>query len=420
MAISKLAGALVASSAAAALIVGLTAEAQPRQQVTGPTAVYWASAKTVAGFGAGASGRPSMMGMMMGGGGGNNAPLGYLTLQLGSTRTAPSPSADHAPPPGLRVGRLLPLTSPEPTPRPQRAPDQMPDQSQQPQGKIMIFWGCGEHAGPGQPITLDFARMTPEQAAGVMAQTLRNVTFTRENPPSPTRFATYGEWPNSRSRDNKVPMGGSLVGDHLVRGNYTPDIRFSLTPEQDMLAQIQMTQNAKNPSGSAGLAWRPVGRSLAYFVTLMGGQEGRGGQGSTAVMWTSSNVQMLGWAMPEYLAPGDIPRLLQQGVLLPPTTTACTIPQEVLRAAPQAMFTTIAYGPETNIAYPPRPANVATPWNIEYQVKVRTRSEYMGMLGVDMGGMGGNSDADDDGDDRQQPTPAPRPRGPFGIPIPGM
>lgn len=284
----------------------------------------------------------------------------------------------------------------------------------------MIFWGCGEHAGAGQPITLDFSRMTPQQAAQVMAQTLRNVNFTPQQPPSPSRNTTYGEWPNSRSRDNKVPMGGSLVGEHLVRGNYTPDIRFSLTPDQDMLAQIQMTQNTKNPSGSASLAWRPVARSQAYFVALMGGQEGRGGQGNTAVMWSSSNVQMLGWAMPEYLVPGDIPRLIQQGVLLPPTTTACTIPQEVLRAAPQGMFTTTAFGPETNIAYPPRPANPATPWNIEYQVKVRYRSAYSGILGMDMGGMGDDDDDRSSGQNQQPSQPAPRPRGPFGIPIPGM
>ena len=94
---NKLPVALVASAACAALIVGLTAEAQPRQQVTGPVATYWMSANTMAGFGgAPGGGRPSMMSMMMGGQ--NNQPLGYLTLQLGTSRTAPSPAADHAPP----------------------------------------------------------------------------------------------------------------------------------------------------------------------------------------------------------------------------------------------------------------------------------------------------------------------------------
>ena len=45
--------------------------------------------------------------------------------------------------------------------------------------------------------------------------------------PSPARSKTYGEWPNARD-SQRVPGEASLRGDHAVRGNYTPDIRFSL------------------------------------------------------------------------------------------------------------------------------------------------------------------------------------------------
>ena len=59
--------------AAGAAVMAGGAEAQTKQQVTGPVATYWMSAQTTSGFGAmgGAGARPSaasMMGAMMGGG----------------------------------------------------------------------------------------------------------------------------------------------------------------------------------------------------------------------------------------------------------------------------------------------------------------------------------------------------------------
>ena len=57
----------------------------------------------------------------------------------------------------------------------------------------------------------------------------------------------------------------------------------------------------------------------------------------------------------------------------------------------------IAFGPEANFAYPPRPANPATPWAPDWSARVRYRSMTSWMIG---GPAMGNAQGD---------TPAPKP-----------
>jgi hypothetical protein len=114
--------------------------------------------------------------------------------------------------------------------------------------------------------------------------------------------------------------------------------------------------------------------------------------------------------MPDYIAPGDIERLVASRALMSPQTTSCTIPKEVIDAAPQAMIQLVAYGREANFVYPPRPSNPKEAWNQQWQVKVRYRSATGGMLGMEMPNMAGG---DEDGPPRrggqrgaqQQPPP---------------
>ena len=153
--------------AGAGLLAG-AADAQTKQQVTGPVATYWMSAQTQTGFGAmggGGGGRPSMgamMGAMMGGGGGSNVAK-TLTLQLGTSRKPTgAPSAEHLPPAGLRAGQSLPLVTPNSPVGPPRQDNYMPE-NYKPKGKLLVFWGCGEHAKAGQPIVIDFAKVAAGQ-----------------------------------------------------------------------------------------------------------------------------------------------------------------------------------------------------------------------------------------------------------------
>jgi hypothetical protein len=279
-----------------------------------------------------------------------------------------------------------------------------PPQYHQPHGRMLIFWGCGEHAGAGQPLVIDFATLGQGAAAQQFMALSRGMAVRPMQPPSPSRNTTYGEWPNTQS-ELRVPPQGSLVGDHVVKGDYTPEIRFSLAPGQDFLPPIQLTSNVKNPSGSATLAWNAVTGARAYFATMFGAE----GQ-DQVVMWTSSANQSSAFALPDYLSNGEIERLVGARALMSPATTSCLVPEEAVAAAGRAgFFQLAAYGGETNLSWPLRPP-APRPWNIAWEVKLRTKSTTAGMLGMDMNRMmGGRASSDDEDQPQQQPEKKKRP-----------
>ncbi|HEX8579644.1 MAG TPA: hypothetical protein VF655_08635 [Allosphingosinicella sp.] len=348
--------------------------AQAQQAPSGGSATYWMSAETSSGM--------STMGQ------GGGAYAHNLTLQLGTgRRAAGEPSAEHLPPATLKAGPALPLVSPV------RAASSGPQSpynyaGEKPKGRMLFYWGCGERARPGQPVVVDFASLS----AGKVPPAFAQAALKAMNPPSAANNASYGEWPNNKSK-SRVPAGGSLVGDHVVRGNYTPEIKFALAPGQDFLAPVSLIAQNAAASGSVPLAWKPIAASRGWFVSTMGAA-----QNGDMIMWTSSEKQAAAMMM-DYLAPDEIARLVAQKVLLPGTAASCTVPQEVAKAAPQSMLSMVAFGPEANFSFPARPAKAGASWKPEWAAKLRTKSTYMGMLGMDMAAMMNGGDDASDGDD---------------------
>jgi hypothetical protein len=401
-------------------VAATAVSAQPAQKVTGPVAVYWMSAATQSGFGMpgpGGGGRPSMsqiMAMVNGGGGAQHS----LILQLGSTqRPSAAPSAEHLPPQALGVGPTLPLVTPEPlkvaAPPPEEPQEPViPHEYQQPKGKMLIFWGCGEHAKPGQPVVIDFAQMTPANlAAGKMPAGMdmltKGMALSRMRPPSASRYATYGEWPNAKARIS-VPGTGSLVGEHTIHGDYSPDIKFSLTDTQDFLGPLVLTTNTKTPGGPAQLGWGAVSGAKAYAAMVIGAGGGsRGGGDPQVVLWSSSEVGGAGFAMPDYISPGELARGVETHALMGPETTSCQVPKEVVDAAPQGFLQMVAYGQEADFVYPERPRDPKIAWNQQWQVKVRYRSSTGGLLGMTMPGARGQAAASGNPNQPQQAPPDP-------------
>jgi hypothetical protein len=405
---------------AGAAVMANAASAQPAgQKVTGPVAVYWMSAATQSGFGmagmGGGGGRPSasqIMQMMRGGGSAQRS----LILQLGSSeRPQGEPHAEHLPPSGLGAGPSLPLVTPEalkaPPPVHEEETPQVPREYQKPKGRMLIFWGCGEHAKPGQPVVIDFSQLTPEnmansQAAKAMAAMMRGIDVRRMEPPSPGRNTTYGDWPNAKSR-TAVPSEGSLVGDHTVTGDYSPEIKFTLSQDQDFLGPLTLTTNAKLPSGANQLGWNTVPNAEAYVASMIAG----GGE-DTVVLWTSSEMQASAFALPDYISNPDIARLVEKGVLMGREATSCAVPKEAVDAAGRGgLIQMVAYGHEANFVYPPRPKDPKVAWNRQWEVKVRYRSATGGMLGMTMpqmgGGRGGYPGGGGQGGQAGQQQPAP-------------
>jgi hypothetical protein len=389
--------AITATALGGALIAG-----PALTQGTGTTvARYTLDAGTISGMGAMGRGGGVGAAMAMMRDGGASAKAHELLLRLGTTR-APTgaPKAEHTLPRTARFGPVLPLW----TPPPGRATPDSYEPPEMPRGRLLLFWGCGEKAAPGQPLVIDFAKLARGQVPpGLYAQPLQIAEEWRIRQAS---SRGYGEWPNPDDRQ-QVPANASLLGAHKVTGNYTPEIGFTL--DQDFMAPIRLASRAQ-PSGAYALSWNAVPGATGYYAWAFsakgdrGGPRGGGGTGDI-VWWTSSAVQAFGGPMWDWLSPAAVNRLIGARTVMPPSQTTCTVPAEVKRAGGEVTMTSLyAYGLERNFAFPPRPANARAGWQPDWIARARFRSMTMAMLGMDLGAMGG---AEAEGEPGAEAAPQP-------------
>lgn len=397
--------ALAASALGGALIAG------PAFTQSGGTTVarYTLDAGTISGMGAmgrGGSGMGAAMAMMRGGM--NNARAHELVLRLGTTRTpADGPRAEHTLPQGARFGPVLPLR----TPALGRAAPETPGPVEMPRGRLLLFWGCGEKAAPGQPVVIDFARMAKGQVPpGLYAQPL---AIAEEWRVTQANSRVYGDWPHGDDRQS-VPANASLLGAHKVTGNYTPEIGFTL--DQDFMAPLALVSRAQ-PGGAYALSWNAVPAATGYYAWAFSARQARGGGTADIVWWTSSASQAFGGPMWDWLSPAAVRRLVAAKTVMAPAQTSCTVPAEVKQAGGEMVMASLyAYGPERNFSYPPRPADARAGWQPEWIARARFRSMTMGMLGMDMAAMGSAEGEAGEGAAEQPATPRkPKCKGLAGI-----
>ncbi len=360
--------ATVAPAAGGAIAIAVPLLAQQ----SGPVARYDMRAGTVSGMGAMGSGMGAGISMMFGGGNSNKVQH-ELYLRIGSSQSPSkgSPKADHFMPPNAKLGKSVALT----TPREEREPDLMPEK---PKGRLLIFWGCGERAGKGQPVVIDFAKV----AKGQVPPGLWNSTVIRDWGPNLSNSRTFGRWP---SEDNKyVKPDSSLPGPHRIASNYAPEISFTLA--KDFMAPLSV-RTGSLPSGATRTNWTGIAGATGYLAGLFGGKQGPGGDMGDMVMWTSSSSRQFGGGLSDWTSPGQVATLVKNGTVMPPSATSCTIPAEVNRAAADFKVGTLtAFGPEENFSYPPRPAS--GPWNLQWTARIRHRSSTSWMSMPCMGSMG--------------------------------
>lgn len=376
-----------------------------------PIARYDIRAGTVSG--AGGMGQGISMGMMMGGGARNTVQR-ELYLRLGSSQPAAggAPKADHFMPPMANLGKSVPLV----TPKLERGPiDEMP--GEKPKGRMLIFWGCGEHAPKGQPVVIDFSKL----AAGQIPPGLWSTTIIRDWGPSLQNSKTFGRWPNEEASgaNRNIRPNASLIGAHRIAGNYSPEINFTLA--RDFMPALNVTTGT-TPGGGSLLRWNAVANASGYFATLFGGSEGARGQGGDMVMWSSSASRQFGGGLEDWLTTGQVAGLVRDKVVMPSTTTTCIVPSEVRNATEFRMGRLIAYGPEENFAFPARPADPRVAWKPVWTARVRHRSltSWMDIPGMPSGGFG-MDDADEQPDRPRSPDkPKCKPRGGLGGLMGGM
>jgi hypothetical protein len=278
-------------------------------------------------------GSADIMKLMMGGRPSLNAASRQLQLRLQSPRTAPGPTAEHRIPPALAMGTALPLRSASFAPgKPSewRLEDREIPEAK---GRLLIFRGCAESAGAGQPQIISMQGLLPEQRRQAMEGFRRLAVLPRAAGAS----GTIGRWPDDNDRQ-AVPLQASLVGNHLVASNYAPEIRFQVDGGHDFLAPVTLTST---PAGDAQrLSWQAIPTALGYqaMATGMGRQEG------DIVIWTSSEAPWGESTVPSDLRAPEAARLVQRQVLLPPERTSCSVSAQAMAAMQTAMLTFTAYG----------------------------------------------------------------------------
>ncbi len=346
-------------------------------QTKPPVAHFWADVAThsmsIPGMDDMDEGSMGMFGGFFGGTkNAGGAPGKWLDTAL-HTRNKPSGTlGSHAIPPTLNMGSALPLVPVQV----ERGRSEGETDMERPKGRLLFYWGCSETVRPGQPRVLDFAKAAPDEYSKFMIGRFA---------PDRGAKAVAGRsvWPNEQDR-KRVPANASLNGDHAVSGEGVPaGLRFAVGAAHDFMPKISLSAQG-DPKGPINVGWADVNNARAYFLTAMGG---KGEQ--EMIIWSSSEQPDPGWGLMDYLPPAQIERLLKEKVILPTSIQRCAIPAGIFAGADGAMVRMIAYGPELNLAHPPRPANPKAPWNPEWAVRVRVKSTGMTMLGMgDEGGRG--------------------------------
>jgi len=309
----------------------------------------------------------------------------YLDVSV-HTRANPSLSeALQAVPPASQLSPTLQLIAPQPVaekpPEPVRDDDEPSEPKyEKPKGKLLLYWGCGEKVRPGQPRVLDFANLNLEDVQRIMVARGHTPKGARSQPGVPA-------WPNKQD-DRKVPAGASLNGEHGFTGQGIPEgFKFELRPEVDFMAPLKPQRNP-GADGAMQVRWEQLPHARAFFISAMGAKPGAGqDDGAEMVLWSSSELPDTGFALHDYQTPGGITQLLKDKVLLQPSTTECAIPGGIFGQGAEGgagMLRMSAYGPEQSVAYPPRPTDPKQAWEPQWAARVRTKSTYMGLLGVQM------------------------------------
>ena len=349
-------------------------------QVKPPQAQAWIDVATFSGLGmpAGMSGgNPmAMMGSLLGGGvkntfGNTQATSAgrWVDVTLYSRNNPTLPEAQQAVPAAF-LSPALKLQSPkEAKSAPVGDDDTVTPEPQfeRPKGKLLMYWGCGAAVRAGQPKVLDMATASTADIAKFFAARRATQRGTHSTPGRPV-------WP-SPADARMVPDNASLAGQHTLSGAGVPEpFSFQIPPGQDLMPALQVQQ--KQQAGATDLNWAALPTARAYFIAGMGA-----GKNEEMIVWTSSELPEMGFGLLDYQTNPAVDRWLKEGVLLPTSTTHCTVPQGVFAGQP-GLLRAIAYGNELNLAHPPRPSDPKAAWEPLWAVKVRVKSVATVMLGM--------------------------------------
>jgi hypothetical protein len=288
-------------------------------------------------------------------------------------------------PAGMKMGDKLPLLPLIPAKVSEGSGGVTDPDYKKPRGRFLFYWGCSATVRPGQPRIVDIAKMMSDPTHSDMGAF--NGRF------APDRGAKvregYDVFPNERDYRN-LPRGASLVGEHQVMGDMVPEsLKFTLGPSQDVMPNIEL-QSQGGVSESIALNWAQVPYAKAYFLAAMGMI------GEDMIFWASSDVPDTGFGLFDFLSNGTIDKWIKDKVILGPNITQCAVPKGIFapKESPAtgkdregggaSMLRMVAYGGEHGFVHPPRPTDPKVPWDQEWSVRLRLKTQTMAMLGMDL------------------------------------
>ena len=341
----------------------------------------------------------------------------YLDIALHNSLKPGIEAADQIPG-GLKLGKSLTLIPIDPTKPTQGStpPGRIPDVTV----KITEYWGCGASVRKGQPKVASFTikggnkSIDPNNPMGSM----QGVDFQQSGSLSKTIPVQDRDidlkpgwvyWPN-RKHGKQVPNGARLAGDHRITGDGIPaSMQFQVQETADFMPKLALRTQGEM-TDAIGLSWPTVERARGYHITGMHMQV-LGENSYAMTLWSSAEVPGAGQDLHTNLSAGQLDKWLKQKVLLPASATSCTIPKGIFagtsmmqgeQGAMPGMLNMTAYGPESWITYPPKPADPKLPWNPEWSVRLRARSSASAILGLDFGGMQQMESEEGEGQQQQQ------------------
>lgn len=319
----------------------------------------------------------------------------YLDIALHNA-LKPGVEADDLVPAGLRLGKALTLVPFEPgkSTEAETPSGKVPDV----EVKITEYWGCGANVRAGQPKVATFKVKggTIDAKGGMQGVNVQTTGSLSRGLYVPDRDIDVKPgnvyWPN-RQYGKQVPSGARLAGEHQITGNGIPaSMKFQIQDSADFMPKLALRSEG-DPADAIYLGWPSVARARAYFITGMH-MEMQSQNSVHMTIWSSADVAGAGSELHAYLSGGNIDKWLKQKILLPATATSCLIPKGIFAGKSggngqtmPGMLMMTAYGPESWITYPPKPADPKQPWNPEWSVRLRAKSTATAMLGMDFGGM---------------------------------
>ncbi len=307
--------------------------------------------------GMGASGMGGLM-SMLGGGGGGSSVSHNMDLRLTAPGDLPADyQAAHTVPDAMRIGPQLPLQG-------ERHAGSGGSEGE-PDGRVLIYWGCSPTVPKGQPEVIDFRAMTgkvpPEIQA--MARQSRSQGKAPRDASLPPR--SIG-WPQGDQNYRGIPDGASAVGDHVVKANFMKDdIRLALTPALDFLEPMGLKAQASDLKAAIPLAWNALTRARGYDLQAVSA-----GNDKDVVIWLAAR---------------------NKSPMLPASQRDCTIPEGIFAKGEMAMLTGIAHGPVQGFSYPPQKPGEKKP--LIWTATVNVSAFDSVMLGMEMAAAGAAQDA---------------------------